>query len=142
MHAWSLWLPRCYTDRIPRTGLGVAVSGVCSAAGYGRSSAVSAPERSTAPGGRPVTLGREPQEAADHCRERESLMRLSSPADTPASRTRGGPTLLEVPAAGIQIEPVIATKLFVPALGSRSVERPRLRRRLEGILHARLTVVV
>jgi LuxR family maltose regulon positive regulatory protein len=69
-------------------------------------------------------------------------MRPSSSADPPASRTRGGPTLLEVPAAGIQIEPVIATKLFVPALGSRSVERPRLRSRLEGTLRARLTVVV
>src|SRR3954451_20070644 len=39
-------------------------------------------------------------------------------------------------------EPVIATKLFVPALGTRSVQRPRLRNALDKARNARLTLVV
>jgi LuxR family maltose regulon positive regulatory protein len=39
-------------------------------------------------------------------------------------------------------EPVIATKFFVPGLGVRSVDRPRLRRALDRTLRARLTLVV
>jgi LuxR family transcriptional regulator, maltose regulon positive regulatory protein len=43
---------------------------------------------------------------------------------------------------GLRIEPVIATKFFVPGLGVRSVERPRLLRALHRALDCRLTLVV
>ncbi|MCV2491950.1 LuxR C-terminal-related transcriptional regulator [Geodermatophilus sp. YIM 151500] len=69
-------------------------------------------------------------------------MRLSSVAETPASRTRGGRVLLAVPRGAAADGPVIATKLFVPALGTRAIERPRLYSRLARALDARLTVVV
>jgi len=61
-------------------------------------------------------------------------MRLSSPEDVPAMR----PMMRGAALA----EPVIATKLFVPALGTRSVQRPRLRNALEKARNARLTLVV
>src|SRR3954466_7502696 len=61
-------------------------------------------------------------------------MRMSSPEDVPAMR----PTMRGAALA----EPVIATKLFVPALGTRSVQRPRLRNALEKARNARLTLVV
>src|SRR3954453_11371813 len=61
-------------------------------------------------------------------------MRMSSPEDVPAMR----PMMRGAALA----EPVIATKLFVPALGTRSVQRPRLRNALEKARNARLTLVV
>ena len=42
---------------------------------------------------------------------------------------------------GLRTEPVIATKFFVPGLGVRSVDRPRLRRALDRTLHSRLTLI-
>src|SRR3954463_9111892 len=61
-------------------------------------------------------------------------MRLSSPEDVPAMR----PAMRGAALA----EPVIATKLFVPALGTRSVQRPRLRNALDKARNARLALVV
>src|SRR4051794_4397239 len=80
--------------------------------------------------------GRPPETAG------EPLMRLTSPAETPASHARGGGALLAVAGEPAPAEPVIVTKLFVPALGTRSIERPRLRSRLASALKARLTLVV
>ncbi|MGY1672678.1 LuxR C-terminal-related transcriptional regulator [Geodermatophilus sp. SYSU D00710] len=68
-------------------------------------------------------------------------MVLSSVQATPV-RARGGPVLLPVPREGASVEPVITTKLFVPALGRRPVERPRLVGRLARARDVRLTLVV
>src|SRR3954447_23404811 len=80
--------------------------------------------------------------AARTGRERRRAMRLSSVEKTPASGTQGGPLLLPVRREGASAEPVITTKLFVPALGTRPIERPRLFQRLAGAMDARLSLVV
>src|SRR3954449_44510 len=69
-------------------------------------------------------------------------MRLPSAEEERTARTSGGPSLLVLPGEAAPAEPVIATKLFVPALGARAVHRPRLRGRVERALGARLTLVV
>ncbi|MGY1616746.1 LuxR C-terminal-related transcriptional regulator [Geodermatophilus sp. SYSU D00691] len=68
-------------------------------------------------------------------------MRLSSVAESPSSRTHGDRVLLPVPREAAA-EPIIATKLFAPTLGTRPVERPRLYDRLSRALDARITLVV
>jgi LuxR family transcriptional regulator, maltose regulon positive regulatory protein len=69
-------------------------------------------------------------------------MRLSSVEKNPASRRQGGPVLRPIRRDDASAEPVITTKLFVPALGTRPIERPRLHERLARALDARLTLVV
>jgi LuxR family maltose regulon positive regulatory protein len=66
---------------------------------------------------------------------------LVPPDVVPGQQGEAGTSLRPV-RDGPRTEPVIATKFFVPGLGVRSVDRPRLRRALEGALHARLTLVV
>jgi len=69
-------------------------------------------------------------------------MRLSSVEEVPASRTSGPRSLHPVAGEAAHPEQVIATKLFVPSLGTRSVDRPRLLSRLDAASHARLALVV
>src|SRR4051794_34385993 len=54
---------------------------------------------------------------------------------------KGGGVLPTVRDAALG-EPLIATKFFVPALGDRSIDRPRLQRLLDRARVARLTLVV
>lgn len=69
-------------------------------------------------------------------------MRLSSVEQGTASSEQGRRVVRSVPREGAPAEPVIATKLFVPALGTRPIERPRLYERLARAVDARLTLVV
>ena len=69
-------------------------------------------------------------------------MRLSSVEWLPVSPTRGEPVLPPLGREDASVEPVITTKLFVPALGTRPIERPRLHERLSRAVDARLTLVV
>ncbi|MGY1699423.1 LuxR C-terminal-related transcriptional regulator [Geodermatophilus sp. SYSU D00766] len=68
-------------------------------------------------------------------------MRPSSVQQVPVAPVPRGPVRLPGPRTG-GTGPVLTTKLFVPALGTRPVERPRLYDRLAAAVHARLTVVV
>ncbi|MGY1636979.1 LuxR C-terminal-related transcriptional regulator [Geodermatophilus sp. SYSU D00742] len=69
-------------------------------------------------------------------------MRLSSVEPFADSATRGGPVLLTPRHDDASREPIITTKLFVPVLRTRPVERPRLYDRLARAPEARVTLVV
>src|SRR3954469_16326212 len=81
-----------------------------------------------------ATLGRrlpEPSRSSHQPGGRERSMRLSPPREPPREppwgRADGSRVPPTVPSAVRDVEPVIATKLFVPALGTDAIDRPRLR---------------
>jgi LuxR family transcriptional regulator, maltose regulon positive regulatory protein len=67
--------------------------------------------------------------------------RLLPPNVIPAPRGHDREPRTE-PDTAARSEPLIATKFFVPALGERSIDRPRLQHGLDRALGARLTLVV
>ncbi|MGY1642615.1 LuxR C-terminal-related transcriptional regulator [Geodermatophilus sp. SYSU D00703] len=68
-------------------------------------------------------------------------MRLSSVEQLPAS-VQDGRMVRRLPRESVPSEPIITTKLFVPALGTHPIERPRLYDGLARAPDARVTLVV
>src|SRR4051812_49630849 len=65
-----------------------------------------------------------------------------SPEETLTWPAPGGPTRPSVPGVATDSAAVLATKLFIPSLGRRSIQRPRLSGLLGSAMGARLTLVV